>query len=155
MSESSRLNAKDKLPMSNSDKLNRAWKFVVLGKFSKAKISQSCKVGSTSVARMRVTLETFKSLYPINFQTVGLDLSWEDAQRVGQDERPKDALWKDRIIKEWTKRLARGFGTRFATQPELAAAAIESYSERLPDELIRQWWDRVERINEAMESYDF
>ena len=51
--ESMRLNSKDRLNVPQRDRLEMAWKLVILGDHSKAEIVKLCGVGEGSVAHMR------------------------------------------------------------------------------------------------------
>jgi hypothetical protein len=43
----------------------------------------------------------------------------------------------------WARRLAKTFGKRLATNPDLAARALELYSEKLPEKLHEHWCPRM------------
>jgi hypothetical protein len=137
--ESIRLNSKDKLPMTKSDKANSAWRLTVSEKFSKRMIHLICKVSTTTVSRMRNVLAHMKTKLKDKYLDVALGLSWEKAQRFGKDDITRDDLWEDHLAKEWARRLAREFGNKAATQINAFARAIEIYSSKLPDALAEQW----------------
>lgn len=139
IAESIRLNSRDKLPMSKSDKSNRAWKLVVLEKTSKQIISRICGIGTSTVGRMRNVLTQYKTDYPTNHQTIALSKSWEEAYRSNLGERVIDDTWIRRQAQEWAKRLGRAFGKKASAQPNIFAMAIEIYSEKLKEELLEEW----------------
>lgn len=148
LAECARLNSKDKLPMTKSDKLNRAWKLTVLNQHSKREIHSICKVGTTTVSRMRNLLLKIKEQKPqIHADTI-LNMSWEDAQRSDRPEIAYNESWIERIAIEWAERLAKSFGTKAAKQPEIFAKAIELYSEKLPKSLVQNWWELTENTEE-------
>lgn len=131
--ESGRLNSKDKLPMTKDDKLNRAWQMVSLNRgFSKREISESCRIGSATVARMRKTLKTLLEQYP---QEECTELPWRYALKLSQGEREIDDSWRNKQITEWAKRLKKTFGVKPVNQPELFWDALEVYSPKLVREL--------------------
>lgn len=134
--ESTRANSKDKLSMSQDDKLNRAWKLTVVGSsLSKAIISKSCKIGSATVGRMRKKLVELKSTLGNDWQSECLSMSWKDAMTFGQQMRVIDENWESKIAKEWSRRLAKAFGKKLAAQPTIAGKAIQLYSEQLAQDL--------------------
>jgi hypothetical protein len=139
IAESIRLNSKDKLPMSKSDKSNRAWKLVVLEKTSKQTIARICGIGTSTVGRMRNLLTQYKIDYPTNHQTIALSKTWEDAYKSSLGERVIDDNWIRKQAQEWAKRLGKAFGKKASTQPDIFAMAIEIYSEKLKEELMEVW----------------
>lgn len=153
--ESAKLNSKDKLQMSKSDKANSAWRMTVLEKHSKNQIHKACKVGTTTVSRMREVLALIKVDHPEDYQEVALDLKWEDAQKYGKEEIVRDDSWEEKQALEWSNRMAKAFGTKASTQPAIFARAIELYSSRFPKELLRNWHEEVEEYLEEINSGDF
>lgn len=156
IAESIRLNSKDKLPMSKSDKSNRAWKLVVLEKTSKQTIARICGIGTSTVGRMRNVLTQYKINYPTNHQTIALSRSWEEAYKSNLGERVIDDTWIRRQAQEWAKRLGRAFGKKASAQPNIFAMAIEIYSEKLKGELLEEWrYDLEDLLAEDGLSSDF
>ena len=148
ISESIKLNSKDKLPMSKSDKSNRAWKLVALEKTSKLTTAKICGIGTSTVGRMRNVLAQYKVDYPTNHQSIVLNMTWEDAYKRSLGERVIDDSWERRQAQEWSKRLGRTFGNRASTQPAIFAMAIEIYSEKLKEGLLEEWkYDLGEDLN--------
>lgn len=137
--ESVKLNSKDKLQMTKSDKANSAWKMTVLGKHSKKQIHVICKVGISTVSRMRNVLVKFKEKFDEKYFDEALSRSWEDAQRFDRGEVTIDESWEDKLALNWSRRLAREFGKKAAIQPTIFAKAIEIYSSKLPMNLAEYW----------------
>lgn len=152
MLEAARQNSKDKLPMSKTEKLNRAWKFTHSGIGSKKTISEACKVSPATVSNMRKQLEAIKAWSPAHWEAWCAKSTWETAKKFGQEEREISDGWKEKLAKKWTDRLGVAFGTKFAQQPEIAARALEMYSEKLVDALCEEWHDifkdRLEQLEE-------
>jgi hypothetical protein len=149
IAESIRLNSKDTLMMSKIDKLNRAWVLTCLEKYSKNEISRICKVGTSTVSRMRerlraiIEIEIFKDFGM--GKTFALGMSWEEAQDYLKPRIERGGEeWKEKIALDWSRRLARTFGTKLATQPEITARALELYSEKLTKDLTN-WWSEIEQ----------
>lgn len=153
--ESTKLNSKDKLQMSKCDKANSAWRMTVLEKHSKNQIHKACKVGTTTVSRMREVLALMKEANPENYLEIALDYTWEDAQKFGKEERVRDESWEEKQAIEWSNRLAKAYGIKASNQPAIFARAIELYSSRLPKELLRNWHEEVEEYLEDINSGDF
>lgn len=139
MSEAVRLNSKDKLPMTKSDKLNSAWVLNLMGGISKSEVAAVAKVSPSTVANMRHRIREIQERDPSQTLEVLMNMSWEDAQRIGQVITPRNDEWSERLAAEWAKRLARYFGSKLRQQPGIHARAIEIYSERHVRELIYEW----------------
>jgi len=137
--ESVKLNSKDKLQMTKSDKANSAWKMTVLEKYSKRQVHLICKIGLSTVSRMRNILIKFKETFHKKYFYEALSRTWEDAQRLGRKEITRDDSWEDQLAMNWSRRLAREFGMKAATQPTIFAKAIEIYSKKLPMNLAEYW----------------
>lgn len=152
--ESTRANSKDKLCMSQDDKLNRAWTLTVIGSnYSKATISKSCKIGSATVGRMRKRLSELKSLIGEDWYSACLSMTWREATTFNQSERVIDDNWEARLAKEWARRLAKAFGKKLAAQPKIAGQAIHLYSEQLAEDLASAFFyllseDRKEALDD-------
>lgn len=149
--EAARQNSKDKLPMSQAEKMNRAWKFTVLNAGSRKTIAEACQIGTASVSNMRKQLEAIKEWSPKYWETYSLRLNWDEAKKFGQPEREINDLWKEKLVQDWVNRLGRAFGTRLATQPEIAALALERYSERLVEGLCEEWQELFKAKLEHLE----
>lgn len=137
MSEATRLNSKDKLAMTKDDKYNRAWLFVAMDRgLSKREISKICKIGSATVARMRSKLKEIQELHHNDWLGVCTEMKWYEARNYPHRDRVIDDEWTQRQAKEWAERLARTFGKKPCSQPEIFADALEMYSKRLFDALV-------------------
>jgi hypothetical protein len=150
--EAVRRNVKDKLPMSRDAKLEAAWREVVLGQLSKAAIVEMTGVANGTVGTMRSKLRELKEAYLAKADEFAVadssdnandeflcDLTWREAKAHGKGYAECDAEWKEVIVNQWAERLAKAFGAEWGKQPELAAAAIARYSERMPEKLIEVW----------------
>ena len=134
--EATRLNSKDKLAMSVEDKVNRAWKLVLIGsEFSKKLIARTCSIGTSTVGRMRSKLVVIREDEPEDWLEVAGDMTWKEAQRYGEAPRDYDEEWQDKRVLVIRKRLDKAFGKTLVRQPELFARAIEAYSPKLYGDL--------------------
>jgi hypothetical protein len=148
--EATRANSKDKLPMTQEDKMNRAWILTVACEdLSKQAVANSCKIGSRTVARMRTKLKEIQENEPENWRSEALSMSWRDAQRYGErSEKDYDDSWEERLAMDWQRRLGKTFGKKLAEQPEVTARALQLYSERLSEELGRQLYNPDDELEE-------
>lgn len=152
--EAVRRNVKDKLAMSRDAKLEAAWRAVVLGQLSKAAIVQLTGVANGTIGTMRSKFRDLKDAQSAaidEFAEAGssdngdaeesflCDLTWREAKAYGKGHVERGAEWEEKIINEWAQRLAKEFGAEWGKQPQLAAAAIARYSERMPEKLIEVW----------------
>jgi|LauGreDrversion4_2_1035121.scaffolds.fasta_scaffold33850_4 hypothetical protein len=153
--ESIRLNSKDKLPMSKDDKINGAWRLTVLDKHTKPQIHSICKVGTTTIARMREVLILIQAKHPKDFFETALDMSWKEARNFGAKEIIRDDSWQEKQARIWADRLAKAYGTKASRQPAIFARAIELYSSRFPKDLLDYWSDDVKSFMDEYVEPDF
>jgi ParB-like chromosome segregation protein Spo0J len=146
------LNSKDKLPMSKADKLERAWKLVCLNAdgMTKEQIVKATTVSERTVANMRRERRTLLQHGEADL----LALTWVDVLAHGRPASHDDE-WQERQAIQWQKRLVKHFGKKFAEQPEIAARALELYSARLPEELVRLWPEEARRAVQEDEELEF
>lgn len=139
MAEAVKHNAKDKLPMTKSDKLNRAWQFTVLERFTKVEITALCKVSNGTVGNMRDQLAALKVWSPQNWKSYAQSHTWEDVlAREEKTDRDNDE-WVEQQAQIWAKRLGMVFGSKFAERGQIAARALEIYSPKLVQDLMEEW----------------
>ncbi|MDI7925239.1 ParB/RepB/Spo0J family partition protein [Ferirhizobium litorale] len=135
--EAGRCNSKAKLPMENRERQNYAWKLVLLAQGSKADVSGASGISPSQVAIMR---RVFKSLgedaYSYSSWTRALRASSGTIATLDPDQLEE---WKEAMAMEWADKLAKGFSTKMAKNPEVAAKALYHYFGRqlplLVDEL--------------------
>jgi hypothetical protein len=133
------LNSRDKLPMTSKDKFDAAWRMVVKELWSKGEIQHATTVSRRTIANMRTQLEKLKTHFRNNWETACLAMSWNEARLVNQKDRDFSDDWKEREAEDWAKRLGKEFGRKFSQHPDIAALAIERYSQQLPDRLVEEW----------------
>lgn len=152
--EAIRRNVKDKLAMSRDAKLEAAWREVVLGELSKAAIVELTGVANGTVGNMKSKLKSLKeellaeadefavagnSSIPDANDEFRCDLTWREAKAYGKGYAERGAEWEEKQSSEWAERLSKAFGAEWGKQPQIAAAAIARYSERMPEKLIEVW----------------
>lgn len=155
IAESTRLNSKDKLALTREEKMNRAWIMVCLCDYSKNEIARTCKVATTTVARMRLKLGEIRDHFKDRneWKSIAMGLPWDDAKKLLQAERtPVDDSWQEKLALDWSRRLAKTFGKKFAELPNVSARALEMYSEKMVESFCEQWADG---IKDAVENRDF
>lgn len=133
VTQSVALNSKDKLPMRKEDKLERAWKLVSLGELTKDQIHHATTISDGTIATMRRKLREL-----LEREVDPLEWTWVDAKN---DQRTvkRDDDWIEKQAQDWVRRFVKAFGRELIDQPQVAARALELYSDRLPLELIRHW----------------
>jgi len=146
-------NSQDKLAMTRASKLEAAWRMVVLKEGSKAAISRATTIPASTVANMRKKHKEITEAEQRKGVAAGLPssdqaasdfvcrLTWAEAKRYGQGSSERDDAWEEAIIADWARKLGKTFGSKWPELPQLAARAIERYSERLPEKLIEVWKD--------------
>lgn len=148
--EAVRRNIQDKLPMRREAKLEAAWRMVVRGQASKREITLATTVPASTIANMRHTLKSLEERGRADDFRRGSDsgdatfrcrLTWAEAKRVSRQDFESGEDWEEEKVNVWADRLAKAFGKKWGEQPELAAAAIARFSERLPVKLVEVWRD--------------
>jgi hypothetical protein len=139
LAEATKVNAKDKLAMSTSDKYNRAWKLTVLEQYTKSYLASTCKVGTTTISRMRNVLKDIQENIPKNFYAYALSMTWEEAMGYGKEDRVIDDAWERKLALNWSKRLGKAFGSKAVDLPTIFAMAIDLYSARLTSNLMEHY----------------
>lgn len=130
-------NSKDKLPMRKDDKLESAWKLVSMGGMTKDQIHRATTISERTIATMRKKL---RELVDRNIDP--LDWTWLEAKNEQRDIKVDDD-WIEKQAHDWMRRFLKLFGRKLIEQPQIAARALELYSDRLPVELIRYWPDEA------------
>jgi hypothetical protein len=162
--KSTALNSKDKLNMTKSDKLNRAWKMVCWGEqsFTINQIIETCSVGQGTVSNMRrvrkklvekLKLESVGEFYTVNADSIRdhlLKFDWKEAQRGERAEKDRDEEWAEQEARRWCKRLLREFGPKIRHKPVILAKALELTSERFPKQLVEIWQDEARELFEEL-----
>ena len=90
MSRAVYLNSKNKLPMTNEDRCNYAWKLVCVSKLSKSKIAKACGCSDRTVANMRVAKTKLIDEDGSTLEDIA-DLVWNKARSKASGwEQPSD-----------------------------------------------------------------
>lgn len=135
LARSGELNTPLKLPMTNDEKQDFAWRMETLGDYSLNEIVLKSGASKAQVARMRGVKRKLGDLA----QCFG---TWRAARKHAeepeQDTERGSEEWKDQQAEKHADTLAKAFGNKLATNPELAAMAFGIYFGRKLPELYHQ-----------------
>lgn len=125
-------NSCDKLPMSDADKSEHAWRLVLLcargaEKLTVEQIAQCAQRSARLVKQMRARLRELSKEHPLEELS---GWSWREVL-YGSRPEPGGDDWESALAVEWCGRLVRDFGMKAAEQPHIFASALEAYSPRL------------------------
>lgn len=120
------VNAPDKLNLTKEDKLEAAWRLVVLGQDSVAQISHTSTIAERTVQRMRRSLEQARTLHPSQpFET----WTWGKVKDLLRGELNEEQTeWQGVRAREWAKQLARTFKGLPSEHPRVFAQALLRYN---------------------------
>lgn len=118
-----RVNVKDRLCFTKSEKLQEAWKRVLLNTLTVQEIVEVTSISRATVFRMRAYLGKAKLKYP---QHDFMTFPWEWVQRIVDDtgEQKKDEKWEERVAQKWHRTLQATFGDKYLKQPRVFAKAL-------------------------------
>jgi len=144
-------NSKNKLPMSETDKLNMAWRLTVhFPDRSKSKVADDCAISQRSVAYMRNTRDMLLSR---GVTIEDIPDTWKEAKWEAEDDQ-KDTEWDTDAMRRkkadhWAKAVIRSCGKHITRDPESFALALRTIDERLPRKLIDtfEWSDVLDERN--------
>jgi hypothetical protein len=142
--ESMRRNKKNTLPIPNADRLEEAWRRVLLDQGSKREIVKACSVGPSTVANMRKAKRRYEA-DPEFAALVGrplLETSWgimKLAARNG-DDKETDLQERAGVL---ARTLSRKMTDLLKRDPMVTAYAIAKYDPRLPRSLMDVWSGRM------------
>lgn len=144
--ESTKLNSKNKLAMTEDDKFDRAWKLVCLGDYTIKDAADCCGISHPTVSRMRLKLKEYQCAHPLESREVMLGFTWKEMIDLDKVKKDFDEEYEIKQGKEWAQRLHKAFGTKLSSQPRIAAIALEHYSKNLVPSLINEWRFEIKEI---------
>lgn len=125
-------NYKSKLPMSATERADAAWRYVLLGGYSKATIAQSTGVAERTVAYMR------SAMTQLGVEAFGY-VAWWQARLRAKGADPADMTdderedWLECTAQRHADTMARTFAGGLARNPEIAARALAiHFGRKLP-----------------------
>ncbi|MER9003090.1 MULTISPECIES: hypothetical protein [unclassified Mesorhizobium] len=134
IAEAAKRNQKVKLPMTQSERLEAAWRLVILGAHSKRKTAEAAGVSERTVANMR-------SLYrKVEEQTVDVGSYAETlrAMEGDSDFEYTDAM-REALIDRYVRGLVKAFGPRKPTYPEEFGEAVAKWGGSQFAEAMASW----------------
>ena len=147
--EATRRNVKDKLPMTKFDKLERAWRFVGMERYSIRQIVETTGIAERTVSNMRKAASELQIIGTDFVTTTGprpLDMTWSDAKKRmnGTPSGDWEDTKMDKLATEYARRLGKAFGKKLSDNPTLAWRAYEMYSENMArriEEWLKEGWE--------------
>ncbi len=147
--EAMRGNSKDRLNVTQKDRMEQAWKRVLLDDKSKAEIAKLCGVGERSVAYMRSVVTAYSDT------SDGAARLLRDRFRKNLGVPLEEASWgiarmafhgvesKERDAEQRAETLAKTINSRLTNllkrDPEVTARALALYDPELPAKLMAAW----------------
>ncbi|MEM5471472.1 ParB N-terminal domain-containing protein [Hoeflea sp. AS60] len=159
MAHSAASNSKDRLVMRTEDKLNYAWRLVIVSSLSKARIAKACAVSNGTLGNMR-SAKAKLQLSPENTMGTLSELSWLDAQMEAagkerdMDFDPDDAMRKR--AERYRRGIIKAVGHKAFTDTDAFALALSQLDDRLPGCLMQSdAWDDSFRATVTSLSSEF
>lgn len=134
-------NARDKLALTNRDKMEAAWKLTKLGGMKQRAISEQ-----TSVSLRRVS-DMHKIWKEQGERARGL--SWREALR--KEDQEYEGFPLEEKAQKLAKQLAKNCGGKLYVEADVTARALEIIDNRLPEALVREWPDQARGVVEDMD----
>lgn len=151
LAHAARGNTKAKLPMTQVECSDAAWRLVATTELSKAQQAECAGVSEATIASMRrvksaLEARKVRDIANLSWTHARLSAAGKDAD---DDERDEDWLYKEAA--KVAVALGKALGPRVGKNPEVLARALEIYNAQLPKALAMQWADRVEWEEELSE----
>lgn len=140
--ESGRANSKAKLPMSNTDRQNCAWRLVQLGCYSRIVTSLAAGVATGQVAIMRRVRTELG-------EDASAHATWGEARRAAAGaegftwSEDEVEAQKEALARSYADRMFTAFGNKLANNPEIAAMALDFHLGRKLGEVFREMSEYV------------
>jgi len=138
------LNRKDRLNVTQKDRLEAAWKRVVLELGSKAEIVKLCGVGEGSISHMRRIKAAYEAddaggkLFRKRLGVELEDASWTTARLTFAGVEPKEIDNEERAAK-LARRINSKLTNLLSRDPHITARALAIYDPSLPPKLVEEW----------------
>jgi len=164
MAHSAAANSKDRLGMRLDDKLNAAWRLVVVSGLSKSQIVAACAVSNGTVGNMRKIKDMLLNSSEHSTETLG-EVSWREA-KLEADGNVRDPNFDPseavkRRAEAYRRSLIRAMGDRPFVDTEGFGLALLSLDARLPEKLMQSdvWFPAVRQTlanmkTDALEAAD-
>lgn len=134
--EAGRLNTKASLVMSNQERMNFAWRLVLLGRHSKREIVEVTRVSKGQVGNMRkVMTDLGPDAYRCRFWWEARELHKGRSREPMTDDQRE--AWMEELANDYADRMHKTFGRKLGDNPEVAARAIALHLGRRTGEVVR------------------
>ena len=120
-------NAPDKLNMSKTEKLEAAWKSVLIGGQSKTEIHKDTTISERTVQRMRNALQRAKEAAPFTDFTQWPWIKVQEFLEHGVPQRETNTGWEEKMVRDISKGLAKHFGGLPKQRPRVFAQGLVGY----------------------------
>jgi hypothetical protein len=156
------LNSRNKLPMTQADKMEAAWELTKTTDLPIAEVNRLSTASKRIISYMRrawkqlCEQQSYKRIEEMREQ-----LTWVTAKGALHGIKfPTHDDWYNQKVEEITKLLSTHVGFTLAKYPDITADALRTLAPDLPQALIRQWapqeWETIkELIEEREEELDF
>lgn len=139
----SEANSAVKLPMESRERQNRAWKLVLIGRYSKPDIARAAGVSERQVANMRSVMKQ------LGDEAFAHNKSWFRARNAAKGgyqhmDETEASIWQEELAQRYADNMAKMFSTKMADNPQVAAMALEKYFGRRLPEVWRELRDFVD-----------
>lgn len=122
-----KVNAPDKLNLTKEDKLEGAWKLVLLGGLSVSQTAKTASVSEKTIHRMRHGLKTVREKHP---SAPVETFTWEQVKHIllnGEPKKEPPQGWEDAKARELAKSLAKTFNGVPKQCPRIFALGLCKY----------------------------
>lgn len=147
-----RLNSRDKVKISQAEKLNCAWRMVCMGEGSIRQQSIQSGATTSTISNMRkVKAQLLVRCFPISFM---IDEGWEQSRNLAngktQRDHGPDAL--EAMAHEMKEELKKLNITTILKSPDAFARALELLSSELPSRLLETnpFWDALDTTGRSL-----
>lgn len=133
--EAGRANSKAKLVMPTQERMNFAWRLVLLDKHSKREIVEAAGVSTGQVGNMRkVMTDLGLDAYSCRFWWEARDLHKGRSREPMTDDQREARM--EELANEYADRMHKEFGRKLGDNPEVAARAIALHLGRRTGEVV-------------------
>ena len=151
-------NAKDRLAMTHEDKMEAAWRLVILGVHSKREIAEATGAAESTIGTMRATLRELEEAdertstdWDPSANKDPRTMTWAEAKRALKGDAPREFTDEARAAqtREWARRIGKTFGTRPRASRRVRRCP-RTHSAKLPEKLVEYWVDLAQKVAEDM-----
>ncbi|AML52747.1 hypothetical protein [Falsihalocynthiibacter arcticus] len=152
MAVASKLNSREKDPITREEKMDSAWVLICRDVGSKKELHEWTGISQGQIGIMRALFKRLRERRKSPMRLMGM--TWENARLMDKKGKLKPE-WspeqEEAMAQEWGRKLLKALGEKMRMQPEVLARAIQIVSEELPHRLIRSdaFHDGFEKAKET------